>query len=531
MEDAGAEFPFLSRRDWDVSEMRGRSDSDYCSRVGRRCGDNCGRADMKTGRLTLALVAAAVLLALAVPQLSEPPMAAVAELSWGEPLPQFIPRFMSSKLARVAEDHPQDAQAWLGYAELGYVPLFWDGDELASVIEPKVMAAYKIATKLAPDNPAYAFRCALARWDHWWCSVRWPQMSSVRYTPAAKAANDAVVAALLQRVRDLDPDNAAPDYFLAAMSLHNGREREAFDAWRQALGKRHWSAYVREGVQAAWRVCESSGLRFLFASRRPPYPVWVGASWLAPRTLVKKAEQARLQGDDERAIFCYRAVAHLGALIRRDAYDFGGEGLGGARITRMISDSFLSASEKARLSRTPTDPEKQWYDEWQREAETGTYHFTSYLREHGESELAQTFEQESAEATRLGRRYASIADELSKWEQGWRPQYGMLVATGFASLAIILVGLELLVGLVSLGSRCWRGRRPLDQRLGWVRAHLARLRRLLPPTIAALLLLVVLSLALVRLQWQPLIRQQREIVTQGEMQYWGLAEAGMESVP
>lgn len=84
-----------------------------------------------------------------------------------------------------------------------------------------------------------------------------------------------------------------------------------------------------------------------------------------------------------------------------------------------------------------------------------------------------------------------------------------------------------LVGVLILSLRN-RTQQPEAQRLGRARSYLASLRMLIPPTLAALVLLSVLSLWPVQRNWERFADQQRQIIIQGEVKYWGI---GTEDFP
>jgi len=70
-----------------------------------------------------------------------------------------------------------------------------------------------------------------------------------------------------------------------------------------------------------------------------------------------------------------------------------------------------------------------------------------------------------------------------------------------------------------------RDRLPADQRVGKARTYLASLRMLLPPTLAAFLLLSVVALWPAHQNMQRWANQQRTIIEQGEVQYWNISSA------
>ncbi len=69
-----------------------------------------------------------------------------------------------------------------------------------------------------------------------------------------------------------------------------------------------------------------------------------------------------------------------------------------------------------------------------------------------------------------------------------------------------------------------RARQTAEQRLGKARCYLASLRTLLPPTFAALLLLSVIALWPAHRSLQEWADEQRTMIEQGEVKYWGIGE-------
>ncbi len=101
----------------------------------------------------------------------------------------------------------------------------------------------------------------------------------------------------------------------------------------------------------------------------------------------------------------------------------------------------------------------------------------------------------------------------------WNTEYfymGVGVAAGIGVVAWLIVALFLALRK--------RARQTAEQRLGKARTYLASLRTLLPPTFAALLLLSVIALWPAHRSLQKWANEQRVMIEQGEVKYWGIGE-------
>jgi hypothetical protein len=102
--------------------------------------------------------------------------------------------------------------------------------------------------------------------------------------------------------------------------------------------------------------------------------------------------------------------------------------------------------------------------------------------------------------------------------------------------ALMGSGVVLWMAVVLVLAMRRRGRLPVEGRPGRFRSYLGALRALLPPTLAALLVLSALGFGLLQSNLRAMDDQQRAVMQQGEVKYWGIgtgkvsAEAAGNSV-
>jgi len=183
---------------------------------------------MKTGWLTGILLGTAVVLALVVPPVREGLRTGFYALGLS-PSGSFP---SAAELERIAQQHPQDPQIWLGYAEAlaALSNTGWGRGRRLAQAPPSPVEAYHKAISVAPDSPAINFRCALYHLR--WLAYLRPEERFDRSAgpPAPLSASQRSdlhrAQVLLYKSRQLAPDNAAwTTCWLGRTSLSSGIKR------------------------------------------------------------------------------------------------------------------------------------------------------------------------------------------------------------------------------------------------------------------------------------------------------------------
>ena len=371
---------------------------------------------------------------------------------------------------------------------------------------------------------------------------------------------------LLRSSSRLAPDNAAPAFLLASGLLQAGKESEVWPVLSDALARPTWSTYAKEAAAAALdRPSRGDAAQMLDTC----FGLQGASRDSALRDLTlwlsTQAAQFRQYRRPSEAVFCYQCLIHLGRTMRLGAYDVH-EGLTGVGATYMVAGSSGSGQEQPSPDVPPA--------------------FTSYLHDCGHDELAATYAQEraaavqwQAEAVRAlprstpaaralgrGQGYATVVASVfpamalvavvvllgsvgirfwreprRSWSWRWPEWLALLMvclapSAGLALLSppSIFIGRRLLLSvllgatawLVAVGALSWRraGKLPPPETTHSMRAVLAAYRRLLPPTLAALLLLVAGAISLSVHNLHQIERQQRQVMLEGEVQYYRIGD-------
>jgi tetratricopeptide (TPR) repeat protein len=242
-----------------------------------------------------------------------------------------------SALRRAAE-HANDGEAWLGYAEVRASEFRFDVIDHPgmSLNDPAPTAeAFAQALQLEPGSPAIRLRSALSYVDGAG-RLADEQPDGSRRRPAPRSAlqqqNLRIAEAQLREARALEPDNAAPDVWLAWCLYAQRRDEEAYGLVWEALGKRRWDPHLGDASMAAYRVLKLAGEWPLLCASHASILVDRHAHLKAPydvaRLLADEGTAFRLHGQHEQAIGRYLMAARLGSLVRRHSSSIA-EGLRG----------------------------------------------------------------------------------------------------------------------------------------------------------------------------------------------------------
>ncbi|MCK4324373.1 MAG: tetratricopeptide repeat protein [Armatimonadetes bacterium] len=466
---------------------------------------------MKTAKLTVILLAAAVMLLVAVPTLRE--VFADVYRTYGLPGAQVLPT--KAQYTKVAMEHREDLGIWLGFAAAIDTPL-------AAISEAHVPhwgqsttwtagTAYEHAIVISPHSPAPYLRYALyllansgelGRKDIWSTE----REDAPRRTPT-QIANLRQAESLLKRARRLQPDNAACDYLLAYIYLAQHQDDQAHAALQAAVGKPHWNIADVEAATGLLRLMDGSGMPGILVATVAMGFHAVASPFRAPLkglagTLAHLGEQFRAQGRHQEAIVYYEATLHLGHILRTDAYSMI-DGLVAIAITDITSGAFLSAEQERQVEEdtpiTEDEAKLSWEarmavmmghaghrdsnqvnelrqhssvseEEWEkaerwwhqteersnRMQQARVANFTAYLRQHGRTDLAAFYEADVKAANEWREEVKptlnrSIRQTRAAFSRG-PVRYSWVVW----SQAAAFLALWVIVGLVSLGTRYWR---------------------------------------------------------------------------
>ncbi len=317
---------------------------------------------MKTARLTAIVLAAAIILLLAVPQLR-----GTLDLLFYSPIGGAYGTWLrKAQVERVVKQHPEDAEMWLAFAECGasscsatsYRPnRYWNPSYPWDQSWPP-REAYQRAIALAPDSPAPYLRHAiylladsgeLGRKEEW----RADPKEEPRRT-ATQTANLREAESLLQKAGALQPDNAACDYLLAYIHLAQHKDEQAFTVLRRAIDKPRWNTASQAAGTAVLCLLETAAPASpLLETHALNIAVSNGIHTTAKlrslsRTLAGMGERSQNSAQHQKAILCYEAAVHLGYIMRRDAYTVI-DALTAIAITAMPSGPFLSEEEREKI--------------------------------------------------------------------------------------------------------------------------------------------------------------------------------------
>lgn len=465
----------------------------------------------------------------------------------------------------------------------------WPRALLRRIEAPEERAERKALEKaraLAPESAAIGLRYALWLLDKTGSPSaaeddRHPPQRSLEEMRNLREARE-----VLKQCRGQDRDNAACDYLLAWTYLAERKDDEALGALRGAAGKRQWNTYQREFYRAILRVWDEieSPVGDHVPAQTASFLVYEWGIYGRLRSLARRVaalgNELRAQGEHEQAILCYEAVARLGNLLRKHAYTQI-DGLVGLAISGIAAAPFLSQAEAARIHAAVSGSTARI----ERRTQARTRNSCAYVREHGRDDLAAFYARDMAEGERWRRDFRRVRDEQEKWEaitsnvnalvvSGWiwmvtgamlgvgvmvwalslmlggagqerqAASWGYLQWLALLALltapALVLVCLP--IGSLSLTDSMYWGNVILIGGLGvcvvmavWlllVRVlgeggpYLACLRTLVPPTVAALILMSVVALWVVRARADSYDAKCREIWTQGEAKYWGIGRDG-----
>ncbi len=474
-----------------------------------------GKQPMKTTKLTAILLAAAIILLLAVPQLR-----GTLDLLRYNPIGVHGTWLRKAEVEQVVNRHPQDPEMWLAFAECGassdfpqryWSPTYpWDQSWLPQ-------PAYERAISLAPDSPAPYLRYAIYLLANSGELGRVEEAGVERaeepQRTATQIANLREAESLLQEARRLQPDNAACDHLLAYIYLVQHKDEQAFAVLRRAIGKPRWNIGSQAAATAVLRLLGAAGS----ASPLLETHAFGIASSSGIHTTTKLrslshnldglGEQFRKGAQHQKAILCCEAAVQLGYVMRKDAYSVI-DGLVSIAITKIAAASFLSEEERERImqevpvtadeghhteeiqtslramhtfSKEPRGREMQRYlregskreavkSAQQRKKEEGVRrqqdermrrmeearvdNFAAYMHSHGRSGLGEFYRQEIEAANQWKKQARAAIDSQvssSVFLYGW---------PGYSRLLWLQTGLPLalwlLVGLISVVVRYWR---------------------------------------------------------------------------
>ncbi len=532
-----------------------------------------------------------------------------AQVPFSEALAQYTARKMRHlslrKLHEIALSYPDDAGIWLAYAEaaatLSRFPEWADmdmSDLTPGMVQERrqviALQAHERAIELDPSSAAARFRSAMNYLFEAGFIGR-QEGYDEEDTPQPRSADESrnlrAGRKLLQECSEMAPENAAIDYQLVWTYVAEGRDEEALTIARDAMAKDQWNTYDREVLQSLWRLLEEAHApeyrknEYAY-SLCSDYKVGWRIRSLA-RVLRGLGEKSRKSGEHEQAIVCYEAVAHLGHVMRVDAYHII-DGLTGIAISDLSVALLLTEEERAQIwedVRSEKEPPEHW-------AQVAVPKMAEYLRAHGRPDLAAFYVAEAVARAKwreqarksIGRSHAqetllfysrgmmnavavwvvtlaflvlaALVAILSVFSLYWRgPQpllkwsyidWLMLLAIclvpGQAAALVVTYRLEELVREPAGSSYGWlvvggcsgvvwlvavlivalrkRAQQPSEQGFGRARTYLAALRLLIPPTLAALVLLSVVSFWPLCNAYERLNDEWRVIIDQGEASYW-----------
>ena len=466
---------------------------------------------MKAVKLTVILLATAVILLVAVPQLRE--VFADVYRTYGLPGAQVLPT--KAQYAKVAMEHREDLGIWLGFAAAIDTPL-------ATISEAHVPewgqsttwtagTAYQHAIVISPRSPAPYLRYVLhllansgelGRKDVWDADRK----EEPRRTPAQRA-NLREAESLLQKARRLQPDNAACDYLLAYIYLAQHRDDQAFAALQAAVGKPYWNVANTEAATGLLRLMDGSDMPGLLVTIVAMAYHVVASPFRAPLkrlagTLVELGEQFRAQGRHQEAILYYEATLHLGHIMRTDAYSMI-DGLVAIAITDITSGPFLSDEQERQIEKnTPItedeaklspearlavmmgyaghrdsnqvnelrqrfslseeeweNAERWWHQQQERSnriEQARVANFTAYLKRHGRADLAAFYEADVKAANEWREQVIPTVNRSMRQMAATFYDGPMRYSWVVWSQAAAFLALCVIVGLISLGTRYWR---------------------------------------------------------------------------
>ena len=540
---------------------------------------------MKSGRVTVILLALTIVLALAVPTLRE----AFTDRATQILSPTHGNYPSASRLAEIAAEHPADARLWYGYALAGTreEPPMTVGD---------VRQAFERAISLAPGDPAPRLSLALFEMDQ--ASLERlpqeePRENESRAEPTAEQLGRVRRAReLLEDVRDLDPDNAVPDYLLAWTWLAEGEVDRAPKAASRGAAKEGWTAYTGERAEALLALIDRTDVPGEFvpmaAISLKTYQTHSLATRLRSmaRAFRNTGDGFRARGEHDAAIRSYEVCLRAGHLMRTQAHDLI-DGL----VAVAISTIAVSSDDWA----PPNDDELLEADPDLRKSTFRVQQFTEYLRRHGRPDLADFAEVEIAESHRWRERAVELPAQMMSelvedisggttlnagaiwgtagamlllallvavlsllaryWREprtrvGWSHlqwlallallampgQAGAWIAmrrfvsqgaeAGNTAMSIVIAGVALGIVLWALGVLvlALRKRRslPAEERLGGPRTFLRGLRALICPTLAALILLCMPATLAIEHNFNAMAAKHRQLAIEGEVAYYDL---------
>ncbi len=411
---------------------------------------------MKSGRLTIILLAVTIVLALAVPTLRESFTDRATQAfapPGGSPAP--------SQLAEIVAEAPQDAQLQYAYALALWAELQNPG-QLAGQARETVTAdavrdVFRDAISLAPDDPAPRLSLAIFEIGQ----------AKVKRLPGEERADDEPFEAptaqqleavrgareLLAEIRRLDPGNALPDYLLAWTWLAEGRTEVALDAASRGAAKDGWTTYQAEGATALLALIEQTPVPGEFA---PMAVISINANQTFPlgarlrsmaRALRDAADDFHARGDHDEAIRSYEVILRAGHLMRENARNLIDGLLGVALSEVTVSSDGWAPPDEAQLLEGNDALSK---------TDLRLPRFAAYLRNHGRPDLAAFAEAE----IETGKRWKALCRELTAQMMSELTQDiaggPMMNAMAVWLTTAIMLGLAALVGLLSLIARYWR---------------------------------------------------------------------------
>jgi len=411
---------------------------------------------MKTAKLTAILLATAIVLLVAVPQLR-----GTLELLRYHPLTRQGTWLKKAEVERVVKQHPEDPEMRLAFAECGASsqrPTLWEPTGLWDQ-SWSPQPAYERAISLAPHSPAPYLRYAvylLADSGGLGRKEEWPgaKEEELHRTPA-QIANLRQAEGLLQKARQLQPDNAACDYLLGYIYLAQHKDEQAFAVLRRAIGKPSWNIGSQSAATTILRLLDATGSASpLLETHAFDMATSNGVHTKAKlrslsRTLDRIGKQFRKSAQHQKAILCCEAAVHLGHAVRKDAY-WAIDGLVSIAITKIAAASFLSEEKRQHIIReTSNEDERMRHMEEARVA-----NFAAYMHTHGRSGLSEFYRQEIEVANQWHKQArAALHSEVrvSVFFYGW-PRYSRLL---WLQTGLLLV-LWVLIGVTSVIVRYWR---------------------------------------------------------------------------
>ncbi len=437
---------------------------------------------MRAGRLTAILLVVGVALLAAVPALRETALM----IFHGRDIGPILLGVTKAQADAIVQQHPDDADLWLGYAELAahsvqmaesfatvrkmkesadpeIAELWLETDEV-SIQEMADMLgepwppdhAYQQAIALAPNSPAPLLRYAL----YLLAQTRRADEAAEEARPAEDAQRLLEVGELLQHAQELDAENAACDYLLAYLYLEQGQDEAAFAALRSGLTRPHWRTGTAEATRAVVKLLDTASVHPMLKTTVALSAATSGFTVTAAlrelsRNLADRGEAFRKRGHHAQAISCFEAVIHLGHTMRTDAYTIV-DGLVGVAMTRIVAQPFLTSEQGRQIEESaPTDEAVRKQKDAAR-----AENLAAYLRQHGRGNLARVYEADVNAAAvwkRKVRAYtAQIMPRLLSLFFGGPMRYALVV---WAQIAGILA-LWVLVGLISVAARYWHEAHP-----------------------------------------------------------------------